>query len=145
MPTRERRASRIEAKWLLLRHLAALRRQPYAQLAERIDDADHIQVTGRSGRTHQIEMLYFWDAKPGGSIRLIGSIDNGVPLRSSVYPMRADALVHPPPPDYDETWVERDVPGFRAAPRVRRAITLLFAMPLFVFLLWRIVNLTWDA
>ncbi len=68
---------RIESKWLLLRNLVEWRRRPYDELRTMIDREHHIEVRGRSGTTSQIEIQPVWDDKPGGDIRLLGSIDDG--------------------------------------------------------------------
>ena len=68
---------RIEAKWLLLRNLVGWRRRPYDELRTLIDRGHHVEVRGRSGAGYQIEIQAFWDTKPGGDIRVLGSIDDG--------------------------------------------------------------------
>ena len=68
---------RIESKWLLLRSLVEWRRRPYDELRTLIDREHHIEVRGRSGTTYQIEIQPVWDHKPGGDIRVFGTIDDG--------------------------------------------------------------------
>ena len=33
--------------------------------------------TGSSGKWYQIKIQAFWDGKPGGDIRVVGSVDDG--------------------------------------------------------------------
>lgn len=68
---------RIEAKWLLLRNLVEWRRRTYDELRTLIDRGHNVEVRGRSGAEYQIEIQPVWDAKPGGDIRVLGSIDDG--------------------------------------------------------------------
>jgi hypothetical protein len=68
---------RIEAKWLLLRDLVAWRRRPYDEPRTLIDQEHHVHIRGRSGAEYQIEIQPIWDTKPGGDIRVLGSIDDG--------------------------------------------------------------------
>jgi hypothetical protein len=68
---------RIEAKWLLLRNLVGWRHRPYNELRALIDRGHHVLVRGRSGTEYQIEIEAVWDTKPGGDIRVLGSIDDG--------------------------------------------------------------------
>lgn len=50
------------------------------------------QVVGKSGVIYTIEIEVIWDAKPGGPIRVVGSIDDGG-LISSIRPMTRTILV----------------------------------------------------
>jgi hypothetical protein len=68
---------RIESKWLLLRNLVEWRRRPYDEQRTLIDQEHHIEVRGRSGTNYQIEIQPVWDDKPGGDIRVFGTIDDG--------------------------------------------------------------------
>jgi len=55
------------------------------------------EVRGASGTAYQIEIQFFWDDKPGGTIRVAGSIDDGgirafVPLTDSFLVTRTESL-----------------------------------------------------
>jgi hypothetical protein len=55
------------------------------------------EVRGASGTTYQIEIQFFWDDKPGDTIRVAGSIDDGgirafVPLTESLLITRPESL-----------------------------------------------------
>lgn len=67
-----------EAKAELERELAVWRRRTYGGLAVLIGgEPETREVTGPSGVKYQIEMQVFWDAKPDGNVRVVGSIDEG--------------------------------------------------------------------
>jgi hypothetical protein len=67
-----------EAKQIIGNELESLRTKPYSELVLMID-AEPItgERTGSSGNWYQIEIEVFWDHKPGGNIRVLGSIDDG--------------------------------------------------------------------
>ena len=70
--------NREEAIGLLDRELAHLRGAPYSELMRRIStEAVNLECTAPSGAWYQIEIQCVWDDRPGGNIRVIGSIDNG--------------------------------------------------------------------
>ena len=67
-----------EATELLDRELARLRSEPYELLVSRIDNSPHrLEPTGADGTSYQIVIRVFWDDRPGGNVRVIGSIDDG--------------------------------------------------------------------
>jgi hypothetical protein len=80
-----------EAQKILSEQLARFNGRSHSELAPLVE-ARHIEayeVRGASGTTYQIEMQYFWDDRPGDTIRVIGSIDDGgirafVPLTDSL-------------------------------------------------------------
>lgn len=50
-------------------------------------------MTGPSGTVYQIEIEAFWDGRPGGEIRMMGSIDDGG-LRA-LMPLTDDFIIRP--------------------------------------------------
>ena len=68
--------NKAEAKELIRHEVDGLRSKPYADLRKMIG-AEPItgQRTGPSGEEYQIEIEAFWDDKPDGNIRVLGSID----------------------------------------------------------------------
>ena len=68
---------RVKAKWLLLRSMVEYRRLPYDKLRAMIGDPKVFEIVGTSGTKYQIEIDSIWDHKPGGDIRILGSIDDG--------------------------------------------------------------------
>ncbi len=66
-----------EAFQLLDQRLAELERQPYHVLVRRIGTSITEQVVGESGTRYQVEYSFMWDGRPGGAVRVIGSIDDG--------------------------------------------------------------------
>ena len=66
-----------EANQLLSEALAKYRAVSYSDLPARIGDATCTEVIGASGTSYQIEINWDWDDRPGGDIRVMGSIDDG--------------------------------------------------------------------
>ncbi len=86
--------NRDEARALLRQHLEKYRERAYAELAKMVDACDVASVSGPSGVAYQIEVLIFWDAKPGGAVRVSGGIDDGG--LSAFAPLSEGFLVPPP-------------------------------------------------
>ena len=63
-----------EQKWLVLRQLVAWQRRPYDELGELIDQPQHVECQGPSGRMYLIATYIYWDDKPGDAIRIIATI-----------------------------------------------------------------------
>ena len=82
-----------EAKELLSETLTRYRKLSYVDLVAKIDQDDHLEVTGSSGAQYQIEIQVFWDNKPSGDVRVMGAIDDGG-LRAFV-PLTDDFIVSP--------------------------------------------------
>jgi hypothetical protein len=69
--------NRVEAKWLLLRELVKYRRSSYGVLSTKIGDSQVFELRAPSGNTYQVDVDLMWDDRPGGAIRIFGSIDDG--------------------------------------------------------------------
>ena len=69
--------NREEALSLLNAKLDEYRTLNYDQLAGRAGDEEFPEVVGASGTQYQIEIQIVWDDKPGGDVRVLGSIDDG--------------------------------------------------------------------
>ena len=82
-----------EARSLLRKELEALRSLSYAELADRLDKPATHELRGESGVTYQLEFQVFWDHRPGGNLRVRGSIDDRG-LRS-LLPLTEDFIVAP--------------------------------------------------
>lgn len=83
-----------EAKTLLENALRLYRDKPYSILSSMIEkEPDIFEVTDRSGTKYQIEIQIFWDDKPFGNVRVLGSIDDGG-LRA-FSPLSADFIKSP--------------------------------------------------
>jgi hypothetical protein len=67
-----------EATLIIQEELKALRIMPHAELAQMVN-AEPVtgERIGPSGKHYQIEIQAFWDDKPNGNIRVMGSIDDG--------------------------------------------------------------------
>lgn len=78
-----------EAIHLLERELTRFRDESYADLVRRIPAGSlDYERAAASGTKYQLEIQFFWDDRPGGNIRVWGSIDDGgwrafVPLNRS--------------------------------------------------------------
>jgi hypothetical protein len=67
-----------EALGLLEEALGRLRLESYDALVERIPAGEAIEdLLGASGTSYQLEVVAFWDDRPGGNVRVLGSIDDG--------------------------------------------------------------------
>jgi hypothetical protein len=66
-----------EAQALLTEELGAYRRRSYADLATSIGEVRSGEIASPAGREYQTEVNVLWDDRPGGSIRVIASIDDG--------------------------------------------------------------------
>ena len=78
-----------EAKAILSDQLKSFTARSYSELAALIDKPVDVEIAGLSGTKYQIEINVFFDSKPGGDLRIIGSIDDGgwrafVPLSDSL-------------------------------------------------------------
>jgi len=67
---------KAEAMTLLKQKLDGYRKQSYFTLAEAVGQVSREELCGPSGIQYQIEVQLFWDDKPGGTIRMVGSIDD---------------------------------------------------------------------
>jgi hypothetical protein len=66
-----------EARALLQSHLQTYRSRPYRELLALLDEPQVAELVGPSGTTYQVEVEVFWDDRPGGDIRVRGSVDDG--------------------------------------------------------------------
>ena len=66
-----------EAAALLKDHLAAYRLRPYSELLTLLGKPQLAELRSASGRSYQVEVEVFWDGRPGGALRVLGSIDDG--------------------------------------------------------------------
>ena len=65
----------------------------HAELSSLVEEPHHLEVPGPGAVRYQIEVSATWDDKPGGTLRLFFSIDDGG-LRAFA-PLTRDALVEP--------------------------------------------------
>ena len=67
-----------EALRVLQEELAIFRAESYDDLVRRISGGSFdCERSATSGAKYQVEVQFFWDNRPGGNVRVIGSIDNG--------------------------------------------------------------------
>ena len=68
-----------EARKILAEHLARYRARSYAELVPLVEahETETMEVKGLTGAEYQMEFNFFWDDKPNGDVRVIGSIDDG--------------------------------------------------------------------
>ena len=69
--------NRDEAKAILSDQLRSFTARSYSELAALIDKPVDVETAALSGKKYQIEINVFFDSKPGGDLRIIGSIDDG--------------------------------------------------------------------
>jgi hypothetical protein len=65
----------------------------HSELSSLIEEPVHLQVDGPKGAKFQVEVSASWDHKPGQSLRLFFSVDDGG-VRAFL-PLTRDALVLP--------------------------------------------------
>ncbi len=80
---------KAEAMEILRSALESYVNVDYSVLRERVGHSKTSIVTGESGTKYQLEIQFFWDDAPDGTIRVLGSIDDGgwrafVPLADSI-------------------------------------------------------------
>ncbi len=75
-----------EAHSILTQHLGRFRTRSYAELASWVRDAhtEIIQAGGESATHYEVEIQFFWDDKPDGNVRVLGSISDGRGIRALV-------------------------------------------------------------
>ncbi len=84
-----------EAQKLLDEFAAALKsRFTYQDWQKLIGESEVVEIAGESGVEYQIEWTVFWDAKKGGDIMVILSIDDGS-LITSLMPLTTSFLITP--------------------------------------------------
>ncbi|NOX20550.1 MAG: hypothetical protein GXO99_04730 [Nitrospirae bacterium] len=66
-----------EMQSILSEHLSRFRNYSYEDLAKFVKDnhVETFEITSQKGNLYQIKIDFFWDGKPNGSIRVMGSID----------------------------------------------------------------------
>jgi hypothetical protein len=69
---------RKEARQIIISELEPFRKKPFIELANMVDAEPYTKtMTSEDGKFYQIEIQAIWDDKPGGNIRVLGSIDDG--------------------------------------------------------------------
>jgi hypothetical protein len=66
-----------EAAALLKQHLEGYRRRSYSDLVTLLGSPQTAELVGSSGIKYQVEVGVHWDGRPGGALRILGSIDDG--------------------------------------------------------------------
>lgn len=69
--------NKLEARAVLQAALREYRSRPYSELVKLLDKEINTEAQGDSGVTYQIEIQVFWDDRPDGTLRVLGSIDDG--------------------------------------------------------------------
>lgn len=82
-----------EAQQILAEHLSIYKRRSYSDLSHLLNKQETTEVTAPSGSWYQLEFEVFWDDKPNGNLRVIGSIDDGG-LRA-FFPLTDDFMITP--------------------------------------------------
>lgn len=68
-----------EAQTVLNEQLRRFSQRSYPQLVPLVESGhvEDFEARGASGKTYQVEVQFFWDDKPRGVVRVVGSIDDG--------------------------------------------------------------------
>ena len=83
-----------EAREILSERLSEYRRRSYQSLAAAIGEPEMFEVTGASGAQYQVEIESLWDDKTGGTVLVMGSIDDGS-FRRAFMPLTDSFIVAP--------------------------------------------------
>ena len=78
---------------LLRAVLAEYQARPYRELAGSIGQPDVRMVRGSDGRDYEIEVEAIWLDQPGGTIHVVGIIDDG--SDEPLFPLSEDFLATP--------------------------------------------------
>jgi hypothetical protein len=88
-----------EAQKVLSEQLSRFSQRSYSELVPLVESShvEDFEVRGASGATYQVEVQFFWDDKPRGVIRVVGSIDDGgirafVPLTQTFLVSRPESV-----------------------------------------------------
>ncbi len=80
-----------EAKRVLSDQLARFSQRSYSELVRLVESrhVEDFEIGGASETTYGVEIQFFWDDKPNGVVRVVGSIDDGgirafIPLTETV-------------------------------------------------------------
>ncbi|OGN93549.1 MAG: hypothetical protein A2Z71_10610 [Chloroflexi bacterium RBG_13_50_21] len=85
--------NRDEAIACLHQYLDDLEAVGYTALTRRVGEDQAFEMRSEIGMVYQLEVSILWDGKPGGAIRIIGSIDDGG--LSAFLPLTDSRLVEP--------------------------------------------------
>jgi hypothetical protein len=91
--------NKSEAQKILSEQLARFGGRSHSELAPLVEAqrGETCEVRGESGTTYHIQIQFFWDDRPGDTIRVMGSIDDGgirafVPVTDSLLITRLERL-----------------------------------------------------
>ena len=82
-----------EAKIILVGRLKRYREHSYEKLVQLIGSHETKEARAPSGKRYQLEFQVFWDSRPGGDVRVTGSIDDGG-IRA-IFPVTDDFIKAP--------------------------------------------------
>lgn len=71
--------NKFEAQKILSEELARFNGRSHSELTQFVGD-EHVEayeVRAASGSAYRIEIQFFWDDRPGETIRVAGSVDDG--------------------------------------------------------------------
>ena len=84
------------ARTIAQRHMAQwISGKSHENISALIGYSDTSDVVGPDGKPYQVSISVYWDDKPGGSVRVIASVDNG--WLSACFPTTVDELIRSPP------------------------------------------------
>jgi hypothetical protein len=88
-----------EAQKVLSAQLARFSQRSYSELVPLVESGhvEDFEARGASDTRYQVEVQFFWDDKPRGVIRVVGSIDDGgirafVPLTQTFLVSRPESV-----------------------------------------------------
>lgn len=88
-----------EAQKVLSDQLARFSQRSYSELVPLVESrrVEDFEIRGASDTTYAVEIQFFWDDKPRGVVRVVGSIDDGgirafLPLTETVLVSRPESV-----------------------------------------------------
>jgi len=68
-----------EASEILTNELGRFSQKHHAELVPLAESqhVENVEIRGASGKAYHVELQFFWDDEPGGTIRVLGSVDDG--------------------------------------------------------------------
>jgi len=85
---------KAEANSVLSQRLAEYRSLDYGELAAKVGENVCCAIQGPSGAEYQVEIDVLWEDKPGGSVLVLGSVDDGS-LRWAFLPLCESFVLTP--------------------------------------------------
>ena len=84
---------KVEAQQIIDERILGHRAKTYRELVPLINESDHEEIEGASGKTYYLVTSGYWDDQPNSNIRVIVAISDGG--RSAYIPLTTDFIKSP--------------------------------------------------